>query len=85
MEGHAAHDTAWYVPKKLLEEWGKKDPLARLEALLLAGGILTAPKLRAMAERAKKLVDGALTRALDAPYPPGEAAVRGVYAPAGER
>src|SRR5438477_12086018 len=29
MEGHAVHDDAFYVPKPMLEEWAKADPLER--------------------------------------------------------
>ena len=31
MTGHSAHDAAHYVPKELFEEWGKLDPIVRLE------------------------------------------------------
>ena len=33
MEGHAVHDDAFYVPKELLEDWAKRDPLERFRAL----------------------------------------------------
>ena len=32
MTGHSAHDAAHYVPKGLFDEWGKLDPIVRLEA-----------------------------------------------------
>src|SRR5215204_6093338 len=35
MQGHAQHDDARYVPRPLLEEWQKKDPLARFTKTLL--------------------------------------------------
>jgi TPP-dependent pyruvate/acetoin dehydrogenase alpha subunit len=34
MRGHAEHDAFEYVPKELLEEWGKKDPMTRIEAVM---------------------------------------------------
>ncbi len=34
MRGHAEHDPFDYVPKDLLAEWGKKDPIAKIEALM---------------------------------------------------
>ena len=35
MTGHSAHDAAHYVPKGLFEEWGKLDPIVRLEKRML--------------------------------------------------
>ena len=28
MEGHTVHDDAFYVPKLLIEEWAKRDPMS---------------------------------------------------------
>ena len=38
MTGHSAHDAAHYVPKGLFEEWGKLDPIVRLEKRMLDEG-----------------------------------------------
>src|SRR5689334_19830977 len=38
MTGHSAHDPADYVPKHLWAEWAQKDPIIRLEKLMLAQG-----------------------------------------------
>jgi TPP-dependent pyruvate/acetoin dehydrogenase alpha subunit len=38
MRGHAEHDDMKYVPEALLEEWAKKDPILRYEAVLSAKG-----------------------------------------------
>jgi TPP-dependent pyruvate/acetoin dehydrogenase alpha subunit len=38
MTGHSAHDAAHYVPQGLFDEWGKLDPITRLEARMLAEG-----------------------------------------------
>src|SRR3982751_5535458 len=35
MTGHSAHDAADYVPKGLFEEWGKLDPIVRLEQRMM--------------------------------------------------
>jgi pyruvate dehydrogenase E1 component alpha subunit len=35
MTGHSAHDMAHYVPQGLFEEWGKLDPIVRLEKRML--------------------------------------------------
>ena len=34
MRGHAEHDDMKYVPQEMLEEWAKKDPIARYERRL---------------------------------------------------
>ncbi len=80
MQGHAAHDTAWYVPKKQLEEWKKKDPINRFEKLLKDESVLTAEKNKSMAENIQHQLDEALSIAEKSPYPAGEDAVRDLYA-----
>src|SRR6202047_2440732 len=35
MKGHAIHDSADYVPKKMFEYWRKRDPIARFENYLV--------------------------------------------------
>ena len=40
MRGHSEHDDASYVPKELIEEWSKRDPIQRLEVHLRAQGIM---------------------------------------------
>src|SRR5467141_2478998 len=34
MEGHAVHDDAFYVPKEMFEEYGKRDPIERFRGWL---------------------------------------------------
>jgi len=80
MHGHSAHDGAEYVPKELIAEWKKKDPIQRIEKLLIDKKILT-PKIKEDYE--KKLfaeLDDATQFAVDSPFPPGEEAAVGVYA-----
>ena len=38
MTGHSAHDAAHYVPKELFDEWGKLDPIVRLEKRMIENG-----------------------------------------------
>ena len=80
MHGHAAHDTAWYVPKKMLEEGKKKDPIDRFEKLLIAEGALTAAKKKEMTGVIQAMLEEAVAIALEASYPPGEQAAEDVYA-----
>jgi TPP-dependent pyruvate/acetoin dehydrogenase alpha subunit len=80
MHGHAAHDNAWYVPKKLFAEWKKKDPIERFENLLLSEGLLSDTKIKTMIKEIQDRIEEAVTAAESAPYPPAEDAAIGVYA-----
>ncbi|MBI1807695.1 MAG: thiamine pyrophosphate-dependent dehydrogenase E1 component subunit alpha [Ignavibacteria bacterium] len=80
MHGHAAHDNAWYVPKKQFEEWKKKDPIERFEKLLMTEGVLTEAKKKELTKDIHAQLDEATNIALEAPYPPSEQAAEGVYA-----
>jgi pyruvate dehydrogenase E1 component alpha subunit/2-oxoisovalerate dehydrogenase E1 component alpha subunit len=39
MSGHAQHDDMRYVPQPMLQEWQKRDPIARFHALLAEQGV----------------------------------------------
>lgn len=81
MHGHSAHDGAEYVPKALLAEWKKKDPVMRIEKVLTDRKILT-PAIKAEFEqRVFSELEDATQFAVDSPYPPAEDAAVGVYAP----
>ena len=51
MTGHSAHDAAHYVPKELFEEWGKLDPIVRLEKQMLENGWADRSRTRRGARR----------------------------------
>jgi TPP-dependent pyruvate/acetoin dehydrogenase alpha subunit len=76
MRGHAQHDDAGYVPKPTFEEWEKRDPIDRCEKLL---GLSSKEKAEIEA-RIEKEVSEAEQYALAGEYPPGEEAVKGVFA-----
>ncbi len=76
MRGHAQHDPADYVPPALLKEWAKKDPIERCEKALG----LTKKEIDAETKRVRAEVAEAEKRAIEAPYPDGAEAFRGVYA-----
>ena len=79
MRGHAQHDAAEYVPRKTLELWKQRDPLARHEKFLSENKFWD-PKT-------KKEIDGRIAREIQAdvefaessPFPPPELAEQGVY------
>ncbi len=80
MTGHAAHDTAWYVPKKLLGEWKKKDPIERFERVLRSRNILTPARHTAIVREIREEFERETEYALAQPYPSGDEAARWVYA-----
>jgi TPP-dependent pyruvate/acetoin dehydrogenase alpha subunit len=80
MHGHAEHDPADYVPRELLEEWQKRDPVALFENVLLEHGIIdeeTASKTR---EAARQKAIEARKKALADPLPDPATVEQGVYA-----
>ncbi|MFA6470031.1 MAG: thiamine pyrophosphate-dependent dehydrogenase E1 component subunit alpha [Bacteroidota bacterium] len=80
MHGHSAHDGAEYVPKTLLVEWKKKDPVQRIEKLLQDKKILTSTIKEEYEKKVFLELEDAVQFAIDSPYPPAEDAAIGVYA-----
>lgn len=80
MDGHSASDDASYVPQELLEEWRRKDPVARFEQLLQTEGILSDGQKQEIEQRVAREIDVAAAEALASPYPSPEEAAGGVYA-----
>jgi TPP-dependent pyruvate/acetoin dehydrogenase alpha subunit len=80
MHGHSAHDGAEYVPKTLLAEWKKKDPVSRTEKLLIDKKILTPTIKEEYENKLFAELEDATQFAVDSPFPPGEEAAVGVYA-----
>ena len=79
MTGHSAHDAADYVPKNLWEEWGKLDPLVRLEARMLDQGWTTPAELSELHARVRSEVDEAVEWAEQSPYPDPSTLLDDVY------
>jgi TPP-dependent pyruvate/acetoin dehydrogenase alpha subunit len=79
MTGHSAHDDAGYVPKKLFEEWERKDPIRRFENDLKERGLLDAGAVGGMEERIEGELDQAVAWAEAQPYPDPEECLTGVY------
>lgn len=78
MRGHAEHDPFDYVPKEQLEEWAKKDPVARTRALLLKKKA-TEKELLALEETCKQEIEAAVNYANTLPPPDDEEAFRNVF------
>jgi 2-oxoisovalerate dehydrogenase E1 component len=80
MHGHSLSDDASYVPKGMVEEWKKKDPIELFEKRLLSGGVLTASSRDEMRAKLIAEVDEAVEYAVAQPYPAPEKASEGVFA-----
>jgi TPP-dependent pyruvate/acetoin dehydrogenase alpha subunit len=80
MEGHAVHDDAFYVPKPLLEEWAKSDPIERFRTWLRQNADLDDEEEDEIAADVKKLLNDALRRAEESPLPEPDQLAEGVYA-----
>src|SRR3954464_14740480 len=80
MEGHAVHDDAFYVPKPMLEEWAKADPLERFRTWLRENVDFTDEEEDEISGEVKKIMNDALRRAEESPQPEPSELTQGVYA-----
>ncbi len=81
MQGHSASDDSSYVPKELLEEWKKKDPVERFEKSLVGDGILTDLALKQIETRISLAIEDGVRFAMNSSFPRAEDAAEGVFAP----
>ena len=81
MMGHAIHDGAEYVPRELLAEWEKKDPVARYQDKLLAEEVTDEDELNEIRQRAAVEIEDAIEFAEASPLPDPETVMDGLYAP----
>ena len=79
MTGHSAHDAAHYVPQGLFDEWGKLDPITRLEAAILAAGWEDEAGLERARAAVHAEVDEAVAWAENSPFPDAASLTDGVY------
>jgi pyruvate dehydrogenase E1 component alpha subunit len=79
MTGHSAHDAAHYVPKSLFEEWGKLDPISRLQDKMLGEGWADQAALDDLQASIRQEVDEAVAWAEQSPYPDPETLLDDVY------
>ncbi len=80
MHGHSEHDSAKYVPRELLEEWKKKDPILKVEQLLAQLGYADEATFREVGERVTKEVEAGVDFAERSPLPEGRETLDGVFA-----
>jgi len=79
MRGHAQHDAAEYVPKQMLEEWKKRDPLDRYEKFLNDGKLWNAKTKQEIDTRIAREIQADVEFAESSPFPPPALAGEGVY------
>lgn len=66
MRGHEEASGVKYVPKELMDEWAKKDPIERLEKKLIKSGLMTQKKIDETKQNLKKNINEELKSAYDA-------------------
>jgi len=83
MRGHEEASGTAYVPKALIAEWARKDPVARYEATMIERGILTKAEAAAIRAEFKGTIDDLVDAALAVPDPDSSAEreLADVYAP----
>ncbi|HLN79686.1 MAG TPA: thiamine pyrophosphate-dependent dehydrogenase E1 component subunit alpha, partial [Thermoanaerobaculia bacterium] len=80
MKGHAEHDAQAYVPREELDDWARRDPIARHAERLLASGAVTAADLEAIDRSIAEELDRDVAEAERCPYPAADHALADVYA-----
>lgn len=81
MMGHAIHDPADYVPRELLAEWEKRDPVIGYEERLMQAGVVDQVELDEIKERCVVEITDAISFAENSPFPDPATVEEGVYAP----
>jgi 2-oxoisovalerate dehydrogenase E1 component len=85
MRGHEEASGTAYVPKALVEEWGRRDPILRFERVLDDARVLPAAEREAMRAAMKARIDELVDEALAEPDPDStpERELADVFAPSG--
>jgi 2-oxoisovalerate dehydrogenase E1 component len=83
MRGHEEASGTKYVPKKLMDEWAKKDPLDNYESFLVKQKILDKKQQDGLHKQIKEEIEEGLERAFAEKHPVAETEVEvnDVYAP----
>ncbi len=81
MMGHAIHDGAEYVPRELLEEWERRDPVVTYETRLMAENVVDQVEIDEIKQRCTVEITDAIQHAENSPFPDAATVTEGVYAP----
>ncbi len=79
MRGHSEHDDASYVPREMLEEWRKRDPILLFEVRLREEGVLDEAGQAQVTSRIASELEAAVAWADASPFPEGKDVEQGVY------
>jgi TPP-dependent pyruvate/acetoin dehydrogenase alpha subunit len=80
MHGHAEHDSADYVPREMLAEWEKRDPVQLFEDVLLREGVIDQAKAESVRADARQVAIDARKKSMSDPMPDPSTVEDGVYA-----
>ncbi|RJP67347.1 MAG: thiamine pyrophosphate-dependent dehydrogenase E1 component subunit alpha [Candidatus Abyssobacteria bacterium SURF_17] len=80
IKGHSEHDEAKYQPAEEKEEWKQKDPIARFKKFLTESGHLGESEEQDIIDKIASALDEAVKFAEESPFPPGEDALKHVFA-----
>ncbi len=69
MRGHEEASGTKYVPKKLMEDWAKKDPLMNYEKYLIKEGVIDKGYVEEVTKKIKKEIEEGLTVAFESKPP----------------
>lgn len=69
MRGHEEASGTKYVPKKLMEEWGKKDPVQQYEDFLLKEKVIDKKNVEALRKKIKQEIEAGLEVAFKETHP----------------
>jgi 2-oxoisovalerate dehydrogenase E1 component len=83
MRGHEEASGTKYVPKKLMEEWAKKDPVENFESYLIKEEVIDTKYAETVRKKIKKEIDTGLNEAFEEKLPEAntETELNDVYAP----
>jgi pyruvate dehydrogenase E1 component alpha subunit len=84
MHGHGAHDDMSYVPKGMLEEWARRDPIDRYAERLVTDWGFGSGEVEEIRSEVQAYVDECAARAVSLPMPEPALATEGVFADAWE-
>jgi TPP-dependent pyruvate/acetoin dehydrogenase alpha subunit len=80
MQGHAQHDDMRYVPRAVVEEWARKDPIVRFRRHLIESGTAAEKELDEVDAMSRSHAAEEARLAEDAPMPDPATLTRGVHA-----
>ena len=80
MHGHAEHDPADYVPREMMEEWARRDPVEECASRLIELGFLDEDGIAAIKSQARATALEHRNKVLAMPMPDPATVEDGVYA-----